>query len=171
LVRYAEFEYDPAQRESFRRGELAQRWATDFPAVFDADDLRLAASQPRAHYFEWLAAIRVFEENGYLSLIEKYQFKRHARKYTIFTSLVPQSVVRLFSSRYLGADQAPDLLCYASDMQDWFFCEVKGGHDRARATQSRDFTILEKMSGRPVRLIHFRSKPSPLKPGTEPDAA
>ena len=158
VIPYGEFRYKANEREAFRRGELAPLWAAAHPTLFDADDLRLARSQPSNHFFEWLAAIRIFQDTGFVSLIEKYQFKRHERKYAVFTNLVPQPVVALFASRYLGSHQAPDLLCYARDMGDWFFCEVKGGTDRVRGSQSRDFAILERMSGRPVRLISFRER-------------
>jgi hypothetical protein len=156
LVLYGEFDFDQEEREAFRTGELPTRWRSDYPGLFDEDDARLAATQPTGHYFEWLAAIRIYEDLGYLSLVEKYQFRRHRRKYEIFQALVPKEAVTLLASRFLGARQAPDLLCYAPDKADWFFCEVKGGHDRMRDTQSTTFALLERMTSKQVRLITFK---------------
>ena len=163
-------EYDPVQREAFRKGELAPTWATAYPALFDQDDLRLSKSQPTYHYFEWLAAIRIFEDTGYLSLLEKFQFRRHRRKNAIFVGLVPHAVVAIYEDRALGSRQTPDLLCYAPDLTDWYFCEVKADTDHVRATQSTDFTLLERMTGRPVRIIHFIGTDRPSR-GAEDDAA
>ncbi|HEV2016678.1 MAG TPA: hypothetical protein VGQ98_00090 [Gemmatimonadaceae bacterium] len=59
-------------------------WHAQYPGLFDENDLRLALSQTRGHYFEWKAAIHYFAA-GYVSLIEKYELARsHATKYEIF---------------------------------------------------------------------------------------
>ena len=70
------------------------------------------------HFFEWFAAICLYEERGYLSLVEKYAYKVHAEKRKIFQSLVPASVFDFVtkSRNYgYGGRQAPDLLVYKPD--------------------------------------------------------
>jgi hypothetical protein len=89
-----EYSYSASQRSRFQSGVLAREWARRYPELFDADDLRLAGSQSHMgkHFFEWLAAILLYETTGYLSLVEKYEFARHKRKQAILGQLVPQSV-------------------------------------------------------------------------------
>ena len=58
--------------------------------------------------------------------------------------------------RNQGRAQAPDLLMYAEDLSDWFFCEVKGPGDRLRDEQVRKFELLANMTSKPVRLLEFR---------------
>lgn len=72
--------YDPKQREGFRSGQLREKWARKHGDIFDEDDLRLARSQPRYHFFEWLAAVRLYQQFGCLSLVEQYQFASHREK-------------------------------------------------------------------------------------------
>ena len=55
-----------------------------------------------------------------------------------------------------GSIQGPDLLMYAPDMSDWFFCEVKGPGDRLRSQQMSKFEALTTASGKPVRLLHLK---------------
>ena len=54
-----------------------------------------------------------------------------------------------------GRAQGPDLLVYARDFSDWFFCEVKGPGDRLHPEQKRKFEALAAASGKPVRLLRF----------------
>lgn len=154
----------PAARRDFASGELRDYWAARYPVLFDKKDLALAHNQPKNHFFEWLAAIVIFESTGWLSLVEKYQFpKKHPHKYAIFAELVPETVRHLLvQSRFLGDRQGPDLFVYSPDQTDWYFCEVKGGSDRVRDSQSAVFAILERLSGRAVRLITFTDRHSTL---------
>ena len=55
-----------------------------------------------------------------------------------------------------GRAQPPDLLMYAQDLSDWFFCEVKGPGDRLRAEQLSKFEALAETSGKAVRLLHLK---------------
>ena len=52
--------------------------------------------------------------------------------------------------------QAPDLLVYAPDYSDWFFCEVKGGSDHLRQAQKDHFIVLSELSGKPIYLVKFK---------------
>ena len=93
---------------------------------------------------------------GYLSLVEKYEFATHPRKQQIVAQLLPDPVRDALRGRNQGRAQAPDLLMYAEDLSDWFFCEAKGARDRLRDEQIRKFELLADMTSKPVRLIEFR---------------
>ena len=146
------------QQEEWKRGVLAPEWARSFPDLFDEDDLRLATTQgPRGNHFpEWLAAIWLHKKTGYRSLVQKYEFANHARKQEIVSRLLPPEVLRLLRDRTEhGSAQSPDLLMYAPDLSDWFFCEVKGPGDHLRPEQEKKFEKLAQVSGRPVLLLCF----------------
>ena len=55
-----------------------------------------------------------------------------------------------------GGTQGPDLLMYAPDFSDWFFCEAKGPRDTLSERQRDLFAALAQASGRAVRLVEFR---------------
>ena len=88
------FPYREAQRDKFRAGVLGEQWAKRYPEVFDEDDLRLYRNQCENgyHFFEWLAAIIIFESTGYLSLIEKYGCAGHKRKLPLWEKIAPLSI-------------------------------------------------------------------------------
>ncbi len=155
MILYGKFPFDPSTRARFASGELREEWFARYPQLFDENDLRLARNQPESHFFEWLAAIKIFHDTGWLSLVEKYVYTNHPAKLELFTSLVPPEVPRLFRSHYFGRRQPPDLFVYSPERSDWYFCEVKGGSDRLRKEQRIVFAMLERMTGRPVRIIHF----------------
>jgi hypothetical protein len=151
------FEFNPRQREEFIFGDLAHDWQQRYPKIFDKDDLRLAESQRRlhCHFFEWLAAILLFEKTGYWSLVEQYQFHNHKRKQTVLQKI---DSCDLFEAIALpGKAQCPDLLVYAPDFSEWYFCEVKGPSDKIRKNQVLHFQKLAELTGKPVRLIRFRA--------------
>jgi VRR-NUC domain len=118
----------------------------EVPGSFDDDDLRLANSQPAIHFYEWLGAIVLHHTTGYLSLVEKYEFATHPRKQQIVAQLLPNPVRELLRDRTHGRAQAPDLLMYAGDLSDWYFCEIKGPRDRLRDEQIRKFRLLADMT-------------------------
>lgn len=145
-----------SQVERWRSGHLAQGWKARFPDLFDEDDLRVATTQPGSHFYEWLGAIVLHHTTGYRSLVEKYEFATHPRKQQIVSQLMPSEVRDALRDRIHGRAQAPDLLMYAEDLSDWFFCEVKGPRDRLRDEQIRKFGRLADMTSRPIRLLEFR---------------
>ena len=49
--------------------------------------------------------------------------------------LLPGAVRDALRDRKQGRAQAPDLLMYAEDLSDWFFCEAKGPRDRLRTSR------------------------------------
>jgi hypothetical protein len=152
-----------SQRELWRSGNLAAEWAGRFPELFDEEDMRLVATQGRYgwHFVEWLAAILLYHTTGYLSLVSKYEFAKHRRKQEIVEKVLPVDLLTILRDRTEhGHVQGPDLLLYARDFSDWFFCEVKGPGDRLRPVQKRKFEALAMASGKPVRLLHFRWAPA-----------
>lgn len=74
LIELGSFAVDPQQKARFATGELCQAWQRRYSQLFDVDDRRLAASQPQYHFYEWLAAILIYETSGWLSLVEQYEF-------------------------------------------------------------------------------------------------
>ena len=158
LITLGTFAVSIEQRDRFINGQLSKDWHEKYPTLFDEDDLRIARTQPRNHFYEWLAAISIYHSTGYYSLVEKYQFTKHGHKRK-------QAVVEKIHSPALdealrhhgnyGLVQCPDLLVYAPDFSDWYFCEVKGGTDRLRAKQELHFQALKDLTGKPVRLVQF----------------
>jgi hypothetical protein len=149
------FLFDDAQRQRFRNRELQQVWADRYPGIFDQDDLRLATGPqaPRNHYFEWLAAVRLHEFTGYVSLVEKYDCQNHPRKHALFRKLAGP---RVFESVMKNDQGRPDLVVYSPDMADWFFAEVKGAKDRLRDRQRERFAELCELTGKPVMVVNFK---------------
>lgn len=163
LIELGEFEYCPQQWERFVSGELWGQWATDYPDIFDQQDIQIAKNQAgpnmKNHFFEWLAAVLIFHTYGYLSLIEQYEFVVHARKREIIKRILSPDVFTLVTNHKLafGGVQCPDLLAYSPDYSDWFFCEVKGPHDRLQENQSRLFEELARVSGKAIRVVRFQT--------------
>ncbi len=155
IPREETIEFDPQEREAFRAGDLREEWAQTYPQIFDEDDLRIARSQPSYHFYEWYAAISIFQRTGEQSLIEQYQFPSHPRKRSVVARLVPSEVQRVI---WKAPAQAPDLLVYAPDFSNWYFCEVQSPTDKVSATQLQCFSDLERVGGRPVCVLRLKSK-------------
>ena len=152
----ATLQVDENLRKKFQSSELAKDWRAKYPEIFDDDDLRLALSQPKNHFYEWFAAIYLFEEMGYYSLIEKYQYKNHKQKQSIVKKLDFEDLRKVMDyQHWKNQIQLPDLLAYRSDFSDWFFCEVKGGSDRLRLEQEEQFELFSSLSGKPIYLIQI----------------
>jgi len=155
----ATFITHPNHHELFRSKDLVVEWARTYPMLFDDDDLRVAENQAHIgyHFYEWLAAVLIYHSFGYLSLIEKYEFKTHPQKQQILRRLAPRQVVDFILHRKgYGRVQCPDLLVYLPDYSDWFFCEVKGPRDKLREDQVNLFNALAEISGKDIRLVEFR---------------
>jgi hypothetical protein len=143
----------------WKQGNVAPRWARRYPQLFDADDLRLAMSQGHMgyHFFEWFAAIILHHATGYHALVAKYQFGNHSRKETILQKLLsPRMLEALRDRESFGSAQAPDLLMYAADFLNYFFCEVKGPADRLSQVQALKFEALTAVEGAKVCLFKFK---------------
>jgi hypothetical protein len=148
-----EFAYSQFDRERFRSGDLARGWAARFPQLFSEADLRVALNQPNYHFYEWLAAVRLYSDHGYISIAESYHFRRHKAAYAKFSELTSPEIVDLLSGK-TARTQGPDLLTYRPGDGEWFFVEVKGPADALRLAQVELFAQLERLSGRPVGLAH-----------------
>jgi len=144
--------FSEEQRAKFSSGQLAAEWFQRYPQLFDQDDCRLVAKGKNYHFFEWLGAIIIYETIGYLSLVEKYQFKNHKRKtevlLKVFSGKFPNSI-------FEKGVQCPDLFCYSLDYQDYFFCEIKGLTDRVRNEQKSYFDRLQTLTGKEIYLLKF----------------
>lgn len=153
IVEWETLYYCRGMRDRFRSGELPEKWSRNYPEIFDSDDLRLLEKQPNLHFFEWLGAVVIWKMIGYFSLVEKYEFGRHARKTEVVHRLLPRNMLPLLKEPQA---QCPDLLVYSTDYSDWFFCEVKGEKDRIQGNQNRYFRQLNRASQKPVRVLYFR---------------
>jgi len=144
-------------RKRFQTGELAKGLHSKYPNIFDDDDLRLALSQPNYHFYEWVAARYLYEERGYYSLVEQYQYKSHKRKQSILQKLDFDSLLKAIEYQEQGKKvQSPDLLVYKPDFSDWFFCEVKSETDRLREVQKKHFEILSTIVNKPIYILKIK---------------
>jgi hypothetical protein len=134
---------------------LVRIWAKQYPKIFDKDDIRVTRKQQNYHFFEWLAAIIIYNSTGYFSLVEKYEFQNHERKQKILRKLMTNEQI---TQIYLHGAQCPDLLAYSPDHRDWFFCEVKGPRDKLRKEQITYFEKLKKFTGKRTYVIEFKKK-------------
>lgn len=101
IITIAELPYESTEKGKFEKGLLQKDWFEEYPFLFDEHDARLATSWTVRHYFEWKAAIFLYETYGYLSLLEKYQFKYDGwhRKYHLFNSIIGIDTNREFEKQ------------------------------------------------------------------------
>ena len=136
---------------------VAREWSKLYPGLFDDDDLRMVANQPRSHFAEWYAAIHLFVRDGSLCLIEKYAYANHPAKVARLERVLSAehcAFVRGFRKRF--GVQPPDLLAYWPRRRGVRFVEVKGPGDRVRPTQASSWSALESALGTEVELIEVR---------------
>jgi len=139
---------------------LASEWHAMYPDLFDDDDLRLALSQPRKHFYEWLSAIHLFQRDGALSLVEKYGYGNHARKVERLNSILGDDGAAFVRSlRPLRKVQPPDLFVYVPGSMRFWFAEVKGPTDSLMPKQTESHGQLADRFGTEIEIITVR-KPS-----------
>ncbi|MCI0396317.1 MAG: hypothetical protein L0322_15445 [Chloroflexi bacterium] len=142
------------QHERFKAGELWQQWSESYPLIFDETDKERARKHaPRGYYFyEWLAAVVMYETTGYLSLVDHYQYHQGSRKNGLFRQFVGVKVAdeALRIQRYY-----PDLLVYKPDLSDWYFVEAKGPKDSLQLDQAGSFDKVLQLTGKPIYLMQF----------------
>ncbi|MGO9315801.1 MAG: VRR-NUC domain-containing protein [Syntrophobacteraceae bacterium] len=129
----------------FHAGPLRVEWVAQYPQIFDEQEVRIAANQAGGHFFEWFGAVHLYETTGWLSLVESYQFKMQKWKRNVLQELGASELLRFFDSQGkagFGRRQAPDLLVYAPDLSEFYFCEVKGPTDRLRPAQIEYFNAM-----------------------------
>lgn len=159
FVELGTFTFNRSQQAHFKSGELWKKWASQYPNLFDDRDLDLARTQGPGgvHFYEWLAAVVIFNTTGYLSLVEKYESPSHLRKYKIFSSMISKEALDLvLDYETFGSTQCPDLFVFSPSLNDWFFCEVKGQGDRLSPTQKVYFEELAKVTEKPIRVVRFK---------------
>lgn len=164
LETYATFVTHKAHHNVFRHGHLAEDWSSMYPMLFDADDIRIAIDQRQLgyHYHEWLAAILIYHTTGFLSLIEAYAYRSHSSKRRILETLVTGKALDFIASHGMSsAIQCPDLLVYAPNGHEWFFCEVKGPRDKLREKQVNFFDELAQVTGKEIKVVHFQAAKLP----------
>jgi hypothetical protein len=149
------FVYHPVQRQRFQSGEIVQAWVARYPNLFDENDLRIQNTQPTYHFYEWLAAVLLYEAMGYYTLMEKYETASHPEKLERFKKIVPPAVAKDVFENRTGV---PDLFVHSPDGTDWFFCEVKGANDRLRKHQIERFKQLAEVGGRKVCVLSLKEK-------------
>ena len=164
IQEWVQFEYSAADRERFRDGDLWKEWLEQHKKLFDERDKEIFESQADMSnagykFFESLAAVRIFEEYGYHSLLEKYaQTKsgKHPHKEQVVHELndpLLNAAIAYLQEKHGG--HGPDLLVYTADRSEWFFAEVKSPTDSLKPKQAEKFRILAEMTGRPIRLVTF----------------
>lgn len=115
----------PAQHDLFKERFQVLNWAETYPAIFDQDDLKIARNQAKHgyHFYEWLAAVLLFHDDGHLSLVEQYQFRSHPLKQKKMSEFIPSEVIDYIKDHpEHGNIQCPDLLVYEPGYSEWFFC-------------------------------------------------
>ena len=157
------FPFDPSERARFiaKDSTLLVNWARRYNRLFDKDDVRIAKNQAPEdkggyHYYEWRAAILLYEATGMLSLIESYQGREHERKQQVLRRLLTEeqrTLILNVNKAYKA--QAPDLLVYREDYSTFFFCEVKGPGDRLRPPAATFAAAISKSCSVPVLTIRF----------------
>ncbi len=135
---------------------LAGEWRGRYPHLFDEDDFRCTRKQPTLHFWEWFAAIHVFEREGAYSLVEKYVYKNHPVKRARLASILSASQQDIFGAvlkRYHV--EPPDLFVHVPGTRRFWFAEVKGPTDRLRDKQAASHEAIESELGVPVEILRF----------------
>jgi hypothetical protein len=145
--------FSPEQRALWP-SPLAAQWASQYPQLFDRDDLRITRLQPKNHFAEWLAAIYLYHTKGVLSLVEKYMFSTHPRKQVVLANLLTEiQRATLGEIQSAVGVQLPDLLVFNRDGSRFWFAEVKGPGDQVREVQRRSHAEIIRRLRVPVELI------------------
>ena len=135
---------------------LAAEWLEKYPQVFDADDYRCTRKQHHKHFWEWCAAVHVFERDGACSLVEKYDCQNHPVKRERLAAVLSASQIAFVDSVYYDhRTQVPDLFCYVPETGRFWFAEVKGPDDVLRANQAAGHEAIRHELGVPVEVIQL----------------
>ncbi len=136
---------------------VADHWLKQYPHIFDAEDRRLAKTQPSNHFCEWFAAIHLFQRDGMYSLLEKYIYKSHSKKVATVQSILKGEQWEMLN---VICDenhvQPPDLFLYHPGTRMFSFAEVKGPGDRLSEKQLRSHKEIYKFMGVTVEIIRVR---------------
>ena len=171
---------EPSLRtEDWMKGELAEEWTAKFkdelPLFFDTAGDWFVEHQGKPFgygFYETLAGIVLYQATGYLPLSSSYDFRfsvsaeqiaegkrvlaDEKKKLAIVEALFSEKELDVIREHKDGRlTQPPDLLMYAPDRSDWFFCEVKGNGDRLSDGQVRKFTEIAQVTRKPIRVLRF----------------
>lgn len=159
------YESDLRERR-WAHGSLADEWFEQYPQLFDDRDLCIVHNQLPLHFGEWYTAITLFEKDGAVSLVEKYdQESSHPRKFARYASVFDMDVRRALADickSFKG--QLPDLLVIATDGRI-SFSEVKLTTVRSHDSLSREHALMHeaiRRLGIPVDVIRVKPQPSPV---------
>ncbi len=155
-MRFQTLKYSQKLREDWIAGSLVPRWAEEYAGLLDQDDVRLATTQPRYHFYEWLVAIHYYEQ-GFQVLIEQYIYARHHRKVEILTQHIGAEGVDFLRSRSKANHaQTPDLFVFNETKR--FFAEVKAPRDRFSDNQRRFIEEIEGEFKEEVVLVWLQAE-------------
>ena len=138
---------------------LAGEWMRRYPHLFDEDDFRCTRKQQHLHFWEWYAAIHIFEREGAYSLVEKYVYKKHPVKAARLASVLTQNQIDTLNAicRRTHAEP-PDLFVYLPGTHRFWFAEVKVPPDHVRPNQAANHEAIERELGVPVKILSFDSR-------------
>lgn len=160
--------FSESQRDLWSARTLGRQWMqryeAELPLYFNAECRRFVEEGRLVldgrGFFETLGALVLYHATGYLPLNSTWNFEFPVKEENaVVERLMDSDLLRLIRdhSTEVGQTQAPDNLMYAPDFSDWFFCDAKGPTDRLPKNERKKFEAIAEMSGRPVRLLHFRS--------------
>ncbi|MEZ5060980.1 MAG: hypothetical protein R2700_05610 [Solirubrobacterales bacterium] len=162
--------YTESQRDQWRDRTLGRQWMqryeAELPLYFNAECRRFVEKNGQVKrafgFFETLGAIVLYHATGYLPLDSTSSFVFPVKEENaVVEGLMAPNLLRLIRnhSTELGNTQAPDTLMYKPNLKDWFFCDSKGPTDSLdkNPNQRKKFEQIAEMSGKPVRLLHFKS--------------
>jgi hypothetical protein len=149
------------QKARYKAGDLWHEWLEKYPGLFDEKDQESFRNQAVLGYgfVESLTAIFLYNATGYISVFGSFGYKSQPCKNALVEELVSKQTWEIITSMRKYRSQAPDLLCYAPDKSDYFFCEVKGPGDRLRETQVQYFQLLQEVSAKPVYTVKYKFAP------------
>jgi hypothetical protein len=136
---------------------LAGEWLERYPQIFDLDDYRCTRRQAHKHFWEWYAAVHIFEREGACSLVEKYDCANHPVKADRLAGVLSASQIAFVKSIYYDYHtQVPDLFCYVPSSGRFWFAEAKGPTDRLRPNQLAGHEALKREFGVAVEILRFK---------------
>jgi hypothetical protein len=139
---------------------LAKEWMLQYPGLFDFDDFRQAINQqtPKKHFYEWYAAIHLFQRDGSISLVEKCDSPRNPVKYERYVTLVSQEMRdKLKTILDEWKVQLPDLMVIKRDHRTVAFAEVKGPGDSLHKGQPESLKAIRELDFE-IEMIEVVSK-------------
>jgi hypothetical protein len=135
---------------------LPGEWLERYPQLFDADHLRCTRKQPTKDFWEWYAAIHLFEREGAYALVAKYDCKNHPGKTARLASVLSESQSNIVNTIYYRHHaQVPDLFVYMPGTRRFWFVEANGPTDRVRPNQAASREATERELGVPVEVLWF----------------